>query len=470
MFIGREQELALLNQFKQRSIAGLGVIYGRRRIGKSTLIEHFAKDSHFLELYGLPPDQASSNAKQLAHFSQLLAATLGISPMQFNNWFEAFSSLAALTQTGPYIILLDEISWMAAFDTDFPGILKGIWDTKFKKNNQLILMLCGSVSSWIEKNILQNRGYVGRVSLQLKLEELPLNDVNKFWRDNAYISAYEKFKLLSVTGGVPRYVEEINPKLTAEENIKNLCYLPNGLLFNEFDTIFNDVFGKNDKKYRQIVSALVNGNCEQSELSRKLQIPQSGAFSEQLNALESAGFIQRDFCWDIKKNAKTSSKYRLKDNYLRFYLKYIEPHYDLIKKNIYQFAHLENLQNWQTIMGLQFENLVLNNLQSIIKKLNIAPETILSASPYFQSQTSRQQATQIDLLIHTSYTIYICEIKFRKKISTSVIKEVSDKIIKLKLPQHLSIRPVLIYQGQLSESVVRANYFSSLIEFSDLLK
>jgi len=469
MFIGRSEELAKLDEFKSRQVAGLGVVYGRRRIGKSTLIEHFAKKSRFLEFYGLPPRNCASNADQLKHFGRLMGQAFNVPAMRFSDWLEALSTLAGLTAEGEVIILLDEISWMAAYDKDLPGIIKGIWDTKFKKNKQLILFLCGSVSSWIEKKILKDKGYVGRVSLQLKLEEMPLIDANKFWLGNENISAAEKFKLICVTGGIPRYLEEINIKQSAEQNLKRLCYDSDGLLFNEFDTIFFDIFGKRDDKFRNIVKALANGSLEQNELSLKLNVPQSGVFTDQLNSLESAGFIKRDFVWNFRTEKMTTSKYRLSDNYLRFYLKYIEPKRDLIIKKIYQEVHLESLPHWQTIMGLQFENLVLSNLKAIIRKLNITPENIISAAPYFQGQTSRQKSVQIDLLIHTKYTMYVCEVKFRSKIGISVLDDMVEKIKRLKIPEHLTVRPVLIYQGKVSENVIKSGYFSDCLKFSEFL-
>jgi AAA+ ATPase superfamily predicted ATPase len=469
MFIGRAYEMKVLNEFKQRAIAGLAVVYGRRRVGKSTLIEHFARNSRFLEFYGLSPRTCSTNAEQLAHFGRQIGEKFNLPAMHFDNWFNAFNTLAGLTVKGEYIILLDEISWMANYDRDLPGVLKGIWDTKFKKNKNLLLFLCGSVSSWIEENILKDKAYVGRVSLQLKLEEMPLTDANEFWKGNKNISSAEKFKLLCVTGGIPRYLEEIDIKQPAEQNIKRLCYEPQGLLFNEFDTIFQDIFGKANEKHRAIVKALVNGSLEQQELSEKLGIPQSGAFTNQLEALISAGFIKRDFVWNLNSEKTAISKYRLRDNYLRFYLKYIEPKRPLIEENLYSDAHLENLPQWNTIMGLQFENLVLNNLPGLISRFNIAPETIISAAPYYQAKTTRQEAAQVDLLIHTTYTVYVCEIRFRKHVGSSVIEEMIEKIKRLKIPTHLSVRPVLIYQGELSETVTRANYFAHLLSFSDLL-
>ena len=164
------------------------------------------------------------------------------------------------------------------------------------------------------------------------------------------------------------------------------------------------------------------------------------------------------------------SRYRLSDNYLRFYLKYIEPKRELIENGLYEQLFLDDLPEWPTIMGLQFENLVLNNLSSIQHILQISSSSILSAAPYFQNETKRHKSCQIDLLIQCRYSIYVCEIKFRQKINTDVIEEVKEKITRLKTSKEISIRPVLIYEGELSPQIERAGFFTHLISFNQLLE
>lgn len=473
-FIGREWELQKLQEFSKRKRAGLIVCRGRRRIGKSTLIEHFSlhdrQDAKFIELYGLAPRENLEEKSQLEHFGELLGLEFGLPPFHLTNWNMAFDALASLTQNGRYIILLDEISWMADQDKDFAGKLKGIWDTKFKKNDQLLMFLCGSVTTWIEENILQDKGFMGRVSLTLTLEELSLSECNQFWNKNSLISPYEKFKILGVTGGVPRYLEEIEPTKSAEANIKSLCFDKEGVLFNEFDKIFHDIFGKRAGEYRQIVQILTNGHFEINEICNKLGISASGAFIKKLNQLALSGFLAHDYVWNLQGKKTQSSKYRLKDNYLRFYLKYIEPKKDLIEKGLYQELYLEELPEWEMMMGLQFENLVLNNLQKIIHLLKIPPSSIISASPYFQKETGRNKACQVDLLIHTKYTLYVCEVKFKRKIGKDVIDEMMAKLSKIKVPSTMTVRPILIYEGELSNQVPRENFFSHIIKLDELLK
>ncbi len=104
-----------------------------------------------------------------------------------------------------------------------------------------------------------------------------------------------------------------------------------------------------------------------------------------------------------------------------------------------------------------------------MKILGIAPESLYSASPYFQNPTKSSQGCQIDLLIQTKYTIYLVEIKFCKMIGVEIIDEVISKIERLKIPKTVSLRPVLIYQGELSKQILKENFFSNLIAFDDLL-
>ena len=460
MFIGRERELALLQKVAGRQKASLVVCKGRRRIGKSTLIQQFARRLPlFWEFQGLAPRQGLKNQDQLDKFSQQMARQLVLPALQFKDWGEAFFLLAKQVPQKKTLIFFDEISWLAAQDQDFAGQLKITWDLHFKKHKNLLLVLCGSVSSWIEANILNSSDFMGRVSLTLTVEELPLHQCNQFWQKKPHVSAMEKLKLLAVTGGVPRYLEEIDVKASAEENIADLCFDPSGILFSEFDKIFNDIFSKKAKIYRHIVSSLVEGNKSFSQVCQIIGIQANGVISQYLDDLETSGFIARNFVYSLKSGNKGKlSRYRLRDNYLRFYLKYIEPRIEQLKKGVQLSDAIESFLSYESIMGLQFENLVHNNLPYLLEALRIPPATIISASPYFQNKTLRTEALQIDLLIQTKNTLYLCEIKFRKRITGPVIEEVRQKMTKLKAPKHLSLRPVLIYVGTLDSQVATSDF------------
>lgn len=472
MFVGRENDLKLLKGLFDLKKAAIAVCSGRRRIGKSTLIQQFGKQAKtFLEFQGLPPREGITKKDQLNAFSEQLAKQTSLPRLNLESWYQAFSLLNNVIKNEKTVILLDEISWIATGDKNFAGQLKISWDTEFKHHSRLILVLCGSVSSWIDKNILNNAGFVGRISLKLSPEELSLFHCNMFWGKKAgRIEAKEKLKMLAVTGGVPRYLEEINPNLPTEENIRRICFSKEGFLFSEFDQIFRDIFSRRAPAYKKIVSALVGGPKTLSAMADHLNRERGGDLTRYLDDLSASGFITKDVVFEPgKKRASKLAKYRLKDNYLRFYLKYLEPIKDKIGKGMFNDVAMESLSEWETIMGFQFENLVLNNIRSVCSLSAINMNTVISATPYFQSRTQRKKPCQIDLLIETKYTLYVCEIKFRKMIHKAVINEVQRKIARLKSPKGLTVRPVLIYSGKLAFGVEEEGYFDKIIHFDKLL-
>jgi uncharacterized protein len=473
-FIGRKAELARLKKLQEKKIASFVVVQGRRRIGKSRLIQEFAKDNRFYSFTGIPPIKGVTPQNQRDEFMRQMGEQTGLPGMIINDWGDIFTLLIKQTEVGQVVILLDEISWMGSEDPTFLGKLKNAWDLGFSKNPNLMLIVCGSVSSWIEKNIISSTAFLGRPSLYMKVEELPLEDCDHFWGAYSYrISAYEKFKILSITGGVPRYLEMIDPKLSAEENIKEMCFLSDSLLVNEFERIFSDVFGMRSRIYREIITFLAQGIADQKKIFNHFQKEKTGAFSEYLDDLVLAGFLSRDYTWNIKTTKMSKlSHYRLKDNYTRFYLNCILTHKANIEKNAFEFQSLGALKGWDQIIALQFENLIINNQKKIIKILNIPPEEIVFYNPYFQRRTSAHKGCQIDLLIQTKFkNLYICEIKFWKnQIGLSIIEEVQEKIDRLQIPKNFSYRPVLIHVNGVLEEVVNSGYFSSIIDFSELLR
>lgn len=181
IFIGRKTELKELERFLKKRSASLIVVQGRRRIGKSRLIREFGKNIRMLTFSGVPPTEKTTRKDQLLEFGWQLGQALGEPAFKEDNWNDLFLRLALHTREGRVIIVLDEISWMGSKDHDFLGKLKNAWDLQFKNNPELILIICDSTSAWIEKNILANTGFLGRISFALTVEELPLNECQQFW-------------------------------------------------------------------------------------------------------------------------------------------------------------------------------------------------------------------------------------------------------------------------------------------------
>lgn len=173
MFVERKRELDRLKGLWEKSIASFVVIKGGLRIERSRLIEEFSRGTRWVSFAGLSPDPKINAQDQRDEFARQLERIFQIPiPFAKEDWGDLFWHLAHHTKKGKVVISLDEISWIGMKDKTFLGKLKIAWDRSLKKNPRLILIVCDSVSSWIEKNILGNTAFVGRIDLVLRLEEL----------------------------------------------------------------------------------------------------------------------------------------------------------------------------------------------------------------------------------------------------------------------------------------------------------
>ena len=473
-FFGRESYLDKLDALWRKSTSSFVVVAGRRRIGKSTLVEEFAARSNceFIEIVGLPPDEKMTNQKQIDNFCERLARHIGRPRQSADCWARAFDALDdALKGRGRTIVFLDEISWMGKYDDSFAGFLKTAWDTQFSKHDRLIFIVAGSVSAWINRNIQRSKGYVGRISLDFTLPELPPATCLGFWgRKLDRTSTGDILDVLAVTGGVPKYLNEIDPSLSPDENIRRLCYDPDGYLFKDFDRIFDDVFGVSISAKKRILTLLAEKPASVSELALALGGASNGHLSENLAELQEAGFI----AGARGRNPVTGKdvreiRYRLRDNYTRFYLRYILPKKESIANGFYQYVPLERLPGWDVIMGLQFENLVLNNIAVLAPHIGLMGKTVESAAPYFRSGRKTGKGVQIDYLVQLPKCAYVIEIKRKRHITSAIEDQMQEKLDRLKLPRGRSVKLVLVYAGELDPVVEENGFFDYLVPADRLL-
>ena len=479
MFIGRKEYLDDLESLWRKRSSSIVACRGRRRIGKSTLFREFARRTAdvYMEFEGLAPDRenGTSNEAQLNEFAATLSRLTNSPIMSLPTWKDAFFWLdRAIDDTKKTVILLDEISWMGGCDPNFPAVLRNAWETYFHRHEKLVLVVCGSVSAWIKKNILGSTGFTGRFSRDYVLTELTLSECAEFWKPSASnLNPREVFDVLSVTGGVPRYLEEVDPGLSAEENIRRLCFRKEGVLYKDFDAIFDAIFGNEVAIRRQILGLLADGSMSGAEIAKRLGTERNGCLSDRLRELAEGGFIDADSSLNPETGEEARvSRYRLRDNYTRFYLKYIEPRKSIIKRGSYRFASLSSLPDWNAVMGLQFENLIVNNAMEVVRFLGIGNSTVESAAPYRNLRKSRngsKQGCQIDLLVQTPRTAYVVEVKRRNEIGPEIEKEVMERMKRLPLRKGMSKRPVLVCDGHVDPAVEASGYFSAIITGRRLL-
>lgn len=480
MFVGRKEQLADLMTLWRKRTSSIVACRGRRRIGKSTLFREFARRSAdvYIEIEGLAPQQENPPTvqDQLDHFIEVLSGLTGCDSSKVDSWFAAFARLEKqIDDTKKTVILLDEISWMAGGDVNFPGKLRTAWETLFHRHEHLILVVCGSVSSWIKKNILGNTGFTGRFSRDYVLTELTLAECAEFWgaaRDR--LASREILDVLSVTGGVPRYLEEVDPGLSADENIKRMCFLKSGELYKDFDAIFDPIWGEGTVLKRKILESLSETPMTAGDLAKAVGVAYNGRFIALMKELVEGGFVDDD----PGKNPETGkevgiARYRLRDNYTRFFLKYIAPHKQEIERGSYEFTSIEQLPGWNAIMGLQFENLIVNNSMQLVRHLGIGNAIVESAAPYRHLKRKGHDGVrgcQVDLLIQTARTAYVVEIKRKRFIDEEIVAEVEEKVRRMPFRKGLSARPVLVYDGELLPSVEGSGYFDAIVNARQLLE
>ena len=245
MFTGRTAELNLLEKAYTSNKSELAVIYGRRRIGKSALVEQFLKGKpSFFSFEALEDEKTSA---QLLHFTRRLARHMNeplLEETAFKDWDRAFdyftrNVLLPKNHRKKYIIFLDELQWMAVGKSSLVGLLKYYWDNHWKQH-RLMLILCGSVSSFMIKNVIRSKALYGRTTLEINLKGLQPADAYSMLGKRR--SFEEVLRYLLVFGGVPKYLEEIDVHRSFNENMNSICFSKNGSMLKEAEKIFHSQF------------------------------------------------------------------------------------------------------------------------------------------------------------------------------------------------------------------------------------
>lgn len=476
-FFGREELIESLKSLWNKRVPSLVTCRGRRRVGKSTLIAEFARraGARLIKLEGLRPKGKMTNADQLKYFISQLSLQTACDESPVSDWLKAFARLdSQISDKGKTVVLLDEVSWMGYYDIAFPEVLKVAWDNLFSQHRKLVVVVCGSVSTWIKRNIIDNGAFAGRRSYDFVVPELPLRECVKFWgpkvsRENMS----DILDVLSVTGGVPRYLEEVDPALSADENVRKMAFVAKSVLAVDFEEMFWDVITGEPGIRADILRLLCDQPRNVSEIAAALGMERNGHLSEALSELAEAGFIAPDEGLNPETGKDVQQlRFRIKDNYARFYLKYIEPRLKIIARDGFRFASLEQLPEWDVIKGIAFENLVINNFRELLPRLGLERSLVVSAAPFRKTSRSGRdgvRGVQVDLLLQTRRSIYLVEIKRRLALGHEVVDEMDEKVSRIKRPRGVSLKTALVYDGHLAKTVEADGYFDAVIDIRDIV-
>lgn len=430
ILVGRKEEQQILNKALASNEAEMISVIGRRRVGKTYLIRTAYKKHIVFEISGL---QNASGEEQLRNFANQLKKYSGskVTIPTPKDWLDAFfiltEFLEELNTTEKPVVFFDEVPWMATHKSKFLKGLSYFWNSWAVKHN-IVVVICGSAASWMIQKILRDKGGLhNRVTRRIRLRPFTLSETEEFLISrNIRFERYQLLQLYMVMGGIPHYLKEIEGGKSAVQNIDSICFGENGLLRDEFLSLYPALF-KHADYHTTIIRTLATkpNGLNRKDLIHASKITDSGRISKVLIELSESGFITAYPAFGKKKKGQL---YRLTDEYSIFYLRFIEPN---LTESKGIWSSLSQRQPYKIWCGYAFENVCLKHINQIKKALSIGGIYARSAS-FFKKGDNQNKGTQIDLLIdRNDRSINIVEIKFHDglfTISKDYAQKLKDKI------------------------------------------
>jgi uncharacterized protein len=468
-FVGRAAELRSLEGFLSKPDPAVAVIYGRRRIGKSLLIQQALAGRPALTFEGLEnrpkKEQIAAFLFQLARQSR--PADAG---HDTRSWRECLIRLLPVLAHGPACIVLDEFQWLANYRREMVADLKLVWEQYLAKVPGVKLILCGSIASFMTTKVVRSSALYGRTDLEIPLQEFQLGEAQQLLSG---LGLDEVVEACLYFGGVPKYLELVRDYPSVRAAVDALAFRENGYFLEEYDRIFTSHFGRNPD-FRKIVAALAA--CPQGlfrqELARAAGVAVGGLLSEHLADLEAAGFLSSVVPLD-KGPGSRLIKYYLSDPYLRFYFAFIRPQLKKIRLGTHPdlLARLTQTGRFHAWRGKAFEQLCIGHARRLAEILGFAGIDF-ACGPYFRAPSREEPGLQIDLLFQRADNVLtLCEMKCSvAPIGMGVVNEVEQKaaLLQQAFPSK-TIQRVLVVHGEPSRDLVRAGYFYRIIRSHELL-
>jgi hypothetical protein len=445
--IGRSDAVRLLERFDSRASAQFLAVYGRRRIGKTYLVENFFKPRAAF-YFGITGSREGTIKDQLGYFRVALQNTFyaGAYIPELTSWSNAFDLLAAAiekeaatrnaaksTQTAQptsAVIFLDEAPWLDTHKSGFRSALEQVWNTRLSKVPFVRLIVCGSASSWMIKHLRQARGGLhNRVTETLHLKPFTLGEAQEYIENKhqTTISKDVVLELYLALGGVAYYLDLFDKSLSVRQNISRLVF-GNGTLRREFETLFKSLFDDGGH-HLKIVEALATKKrgLTRGEIQERTQTAEGSSLTRWLTELEESDFIAK-----VKVIASTKDDYRWRilDPFTLFHQRWIAPTATGLlsranEKNYWEV--IRTTQPYKIWAGHAFETLVLLHISAVKKVLGI-DAIQAEAGPWFTQRpagrgrprkstpTETAGGAEIDLLFdREDSTVSICEIKHHDK-------------------------------------------------------
>jgi AAA+ ATPase superfamily predicted ATPase len=406
--VGRKEEQAELQQIIESRESAFVAVSGRRRVGKTYLIREFFANKFVFYHTGI----ANANMSvQLNSFSKSLNDFSKIAFPLCKTWFEAFDNLVHLLKNsrvrGKKVVFMDEMPWMDTHKSGFISALERFWNSFASAQKDIILIVCGSASSWIMNKIINNHGGLhNRITNHIYLKPFNLMECELFFAENGItLNRHQILESYMIFGGIPYYLSLFQKRFGLSQNVDNLCFQEKGKLTDEFENLYASLF-KHYGKHIAIVKALSTKakGLSRDEIIETAKISNGGSLSRSIEELEASGFIRRYKSFEKKEK---NAIYQLVDFFTLFYFSFM---YNKPENDEHFWTNFIENARHRAWSGYSFEQVCLAHLRQIKHKLSIAG--VLTRTASWRSN-DKENAAQIDLLIERNdKVINLCEMKY----------------------------------------------------------
>lgn len=411
--IGRENETEKLDRILLSGQPEFLAVYGRRRVGKTFLIRQYLKPNIVFNFTGT---NGGTTQQQLINFFDEYIKRSKKLKKPPSSWQQAFEYLATYLKDLPqkkqkHVVFIDEMPWADTPKSGFIAALDFFWNQHVSNMDNIVLIACGSASSWIKKNLINARGGLhNRVTQRIKLLPFNLHETALFINTlGAKLTPYQIVEIYMAMGGIPFYLKEIVKGKSATQLIDDICFAPKGLLNGEYMQLYHSLF-KNADNHITIIETLASKpqGMTRLDIAVKTKISEA-SLSRTLEELVDCDFIS---FYEPLINKKKEAIYKLTDLYSLFYLKFIRANKGGGKGTWEQLARKSTFTAWS---GYAFENICMMHIGQIKKALGIAGIYSTTGSWLFKG-TDTLPGAQIDMIIdRADQTINLCEAKFTKE-------------------------------------------------------
>lgn len=447
MLISRTREVEMLRSAAARDEAQFIAIYGRRRVGKTFLVQETFDNKFTFRHAGLA---GGSKREQISSFCDSLRR-YGLSEFETPaDWMGAFELLKDLIDSSKderKVVFIDELSWMDVRQGKLLLALESFWNGWASGRKDLLLIVCASATSWMMDKIIHSKGGLyNRLTGQIHLSPFTLAECEEYLQANGIVMGRrEILEGYMILGGVPYYWSYFKKGLSLAQNIDAMFFGRDAPLKDEFDFLYASLFAK-PESYITIISALAGKRMglRRAEIVEATGVDDSGRLTRQLEELESCDFIRRYTCFGKKKK---DAVYQLVDGFTVFYYKFLSKH----PTDEHYWSNQINTPARNAWCGLAFESVCLNHVAQIKSKLGISGVLTETHSWYCKDDPDRGLiGSQTDLLIvRRDRVINVCEMKFSaseyaltKKDDEAMRNRIND--IQLSTHTSFALHPTLV--------------------------